>query len=111
MTGRAPTIGERGRRFTLELPIETPDGFGGIIRTYQPGPLLWGAMEMLSPAERIRGDRAESVVTHRVRLRHRSGVTETMRLTLGLRRFRIRSAGDPDGTRRELVCLLEEIRP
>ena len=30
-----PRIGERGRRFTLELPQESPDGFGGVVRTFQ----------------------------------------------------------------------------
>jgi hypothetical protein len=34
-----------------------------------------------------------------------------MRLTSGLRRFAIRSASDPDGAKRDLVCLVEEVRP
>jgi SPP1 family predicted phage head-tail adaptor len=104
-------IGQRGRRFTLELPLESPDGFGGVIRTWQPGPLLWGSIEHLSALERVRADKAEAAVTHRVTLRHRDGVSDTMRLLLGPRRFRIRSAADPDGTRRDLVCLVEEMRP
>ena len=33
-----------------------------------------------------------------------------MRLTLGLRRFAIRATSDPDGSRRDLVCLVEEVR-
>jgi head-tail adaptor len=33
-----------------------------------------------------------------------------MRLAVGLRRFSIRAASDPDGTRRDLVCLVEEIK-
>jgi len=45
-------IGARARRFVLELPLESPDGFGGVIRTYAPGPQLWGAMEMVHQAER-----------------------------------------------------------
>lgn len=105
------TIGERGRRFTLEKPLESPDGFGGVVRTYQPGPLLWGAIEHLSAAERARGDRLEAAATHRVTLSGRDEVTEAMRLALGPRRFRIRSATDPDGTGRELVCLVEEVSP
>jgi SPP1 family predicted phage head-tail adaptor len=104
-----PTVGERARRFTLELPVDTPDGFGGTLRTYQAGPQLWGAMEMLSGAERIRGGRPESVVTHRAILPFRPGVTDAMRLALGLRRFRIRACSDPDGGGRHLVCLLEEM--
>lgn len=107
----SPSLGERGRRFTLELPIETPDGFGGAIRTFQPGPRLWGAMEMLSADERVRAGRPEAVVTHRITFRARAGLSDGMQLTLGLRRFRITSATDPDGRGRELVCLVEEMRP
>jgi len=31
------SIGARGRRFVLELPLESPDGFGGVVRTYAAG--------------------------------------------------------------------------
>lgn len=106
-----PSLGERGRRFTLQLPIETPDGFGGAIRSFQPGPLLWGAMEILSADERLRAGRPEAVVTHRITFRSHPGLLDGMQLALGLRRFRITSAVDPDGRGRELVCLAEEIRP
>ena len=43
-------------------------------------------------------------------LRYREGVTGAMRLTSGLRRFAIRAASDPDGSKRDLVCLVEEVR-
>ncbi len=104
-------IGARSRRFVLEVPNERPDGFGGVIRSYAAGPQLWGAMELVAGVERRRADRPEGVATHRVTLRHRPGVTAAMRLVSGLRRFAIRSAADPDGTGRELVCLVEEIGP
>jgi SPP1 family predicted phage head-tail adaptor len=111
MTSRSPSIGARSRRFVLELPLERPDGFGGVIRSYAPGPQLWGAIEMLSGTERVRADRPEQSLTHRVTLRYREGVTGAMRLTCGLRRFVIRAASDPDGSKRDLVCLVEEVRP
>lgn len=104
-------VGARRRRFTLELPLDTPDGFGGVVRNYVAGPHLWGSIEMVAQAERFRADRRDEVVTHRVRLRHREGVSTAMRLASGLRRFAIRSACDPDGRRRDLVCLVEEIGP
>lgn len=103
-------IGARRRLFTLDLPQETPDGFGGVIRAWQPGPRLWGAIEALGLDERERAGRPEETVTHRVRLRHRADLDGRMRLTLGARRFRIRAATDPDGARRETVCLVEEIK-
>ncbi|WP_348529923.1 phage head completion protein, partial [Methylobacterium gnaphalii] len=44
-------------------------------------------------------------------LRWRAGVSPEMRLAAGPRRFAIRSAADPDGGRRDLVCEVEEISP
>jgi SPP1 family predicted phage head-tail adaptor len=66
---------------------------------------------MIGGDEQIRAGRAEQAVTHRVRLRYRDGVSAAHRLACGPRRFRIASASDPDGARRELVCLVEEVGP
>ena len=104
-------IGARRRRFVLELPQDAPDGFGGVLRSYAAGPQLWGAIEAVGGEERVQGDRPELSATHRVTLRHRTGVTGAMRLALGPRRFAIRHAADPDGRGRALVCLVEEITP
>jgi SPP1 family predicted phage head-tail adaptor len=104
-----PPIGARRRRFVLELPLEETDGFGGSLRRYVAGPVLWGAIEALGSPERTRGGRTDAVATHRVRLAYRAGITPAMRLTSGPRRFAIRAAGDPDGRRRDLVCQVEEL--
>jgi hypothetical protein len=80
MTTKSLPIGARSRRFVLELPLENPDGFGGVIRSFAPGPQVWGMMG-------------------------------ANRLTAGPRRFAIRAASDPDGSRRNLVCLVEEMKP
>lgn len=110
MKSNSLPIGARARRFVLEVPLESPDGFGGVIRSYRSGPQVWGAMEMLSGSERVRADKLEQSLTHKITLRYREGVTGAMRLTSGLRRFAIRAASDPDGSRRDLVCLVEEIK-
>lgn len=114
MSGAAHTtpstpVGARRRRFTLEVPRDQDDGFGGVIRSYAAGPQLWGSIEFVSGAERTRAGRPEQAATHRVRFRYRDGVTAAMRLAAGPRRFAIRAAADPDGRRRDLVCLVEEV--
>lgn len=105
---RAP-IGARRRRFVLERPLETPDGFGGVLRRFVAGPLLWGAIEPLGNRDRTLFGRSDRVATHRIRLAWRPGILPTMRLTAGPRRFAIRAAGDPDGRGRELVCEVDEL--
>jgi SPP1 family predicted phage head-tail adaptor len=110
MFRKTKVIGARSRRFILELPLEQPDGFGGVIRRWALGPQLWGAVEMLAQGEKVQADRPEETLTHRITLRYREGVTAAMRLVSGLRRFAIKAASDPDGSRREIVCLVEEIK-
>jgi SPP1 family predicted phage head-tail adaptor len=105
---RAP-IGARRRRFVLERPLEEPDGFGGVVRRFVAGPLLWGAIEPLGSVERVRFGRAETIATHQIRFAYGPEITPAMRLTSGSRRFAIRAAGDPDGRRRALICQVEEL--
>jgi SPP1 family predicted phage head-tail adaptor len=108
---RRASIGARGRRFVLERTLESPDGFGGVIRSYQPGPLIWGAIQLAGQAERLRAGRPDAAVTHQITFRFRDDVAAPMRLSCGPRRFTIKAASDPDGRRRDLVCLVEEIVP
>ena len=63
------SIGARRPRFVLELPLEVPDGFGGVVRTYAAGPQLWGAIEAIRGEERVRSGRPEQAVTRPVRRR------------------------------------------
>lgn len=104
-----PSMGARRRRLVLELPMETPDGFGGRTRRYVAGPVLWGSLEALGTAQPGRGGLTERAGLYRVGLRYRPGVTAAMRLADGTRRFAIRTVGDPDGRRRDLVCEVEEV--
>ncbi|SFK79184.1 head-tail adaptor protein [Methylorubrum salsuginis] len=94
-------LGARRRRLVLERPVDEPDGFGGRLRRFVAGPVLWGAVE---PAGAAAGGGR-----YRVRLRYRPGVVPAMRFADGPRRFAIRSADDPDGARRALVCEVEEV--
>ena len=104
-----PPIGARRRRFVLERPLEEPDGFGGVLRRYVAGPLLWGAITGHGSTERLRGGRTDRRASYSIRFSYRDGITSAMRLSAGTRRFAIRSASDPDGRRRDLLCEVEEI--
>jgi SPP1 family predicted phage head-tail adaptor len=104
-----PGLGRLKRRLGLEQPSETSDGAGGLTRSFVPVVTLWANLEWLAGEERWRQDRPEQAAAYRITLRWRAGVTAGMRFRDGARIFEIRSAGDPDGARRSLVCLTEEI--
>lgn len=99
-------LSARRRRLVLERPVDEPDGFGGRLRRYVAGPVLWGAVEPLGASAPLRGGRAG---LYRIHLRYRPGVAPAMRFADGPRRFTIRSADDPNGARRALVCEVEEV--
>ncbi|MCJ2135344.1 head-tail adaptor protein [Methylobacterium sp. J-026] len=106
---RTPPLGARRRRFVLKRPLEEPDGFGGVLRRYVAGPVLWGALAPAGVVERLAGGRTDTLSAYRVTLRGRAELDPTMRLAAGPRRFAIRAVTDPDGRGRDRVCHVEEL--
>ncbi len=104
-----PPLGARRRRFVLERPLEEPDGFGGVLRRYVAGPVLWGALAPAGMADRPAGGRTDTLPAYRVTLRSRAELDPTMRLAAGPRRFAIRAVTEPDARGRDLICHVEEL--
>ncbi|MDP4004826.1 head-tail adaptor protein [Methylobacterium sp. NEAU K] len=104
-----PPLGARRRRFVLERPLEEPDGFGGVLRRYVAGPVLWGAIAPAGVVERPAGGRTDTLAAYRVTLRGRPALDPTMRLAAGPRRFAIRAVTEPDALGRDLICHVEEL--
>lgn len=106
---KAAPVGALRRRLLLEAPVATPDGLGGATQSFEIIAAVWGRVEWLSGREHWVRGRPEQAATHRVTLRWRDGVDSGRRLRDGARLYDIRSVADPDGGRRRLVCLVEEI--
>lgn len=105
----APAIGEMRLRMTLETPVDAPDDFGSMTRTFAPLADVWAQVRPLSGEARFVAERQEQAIDCLVRIRWRAGVTSQMRLTAGARKLLIHSVYDPDERRRFLVCRCEEI--
>lgn len=109
MVGLPLDPGQLNHRLTLEAPQETSDGQGGVTRGWTAQGEIWAHIEPVtgpSFTDMAGGERA--VVTHRIFMRHRSGVVAGQRLRKGARRFHIRLVRDPDESGRMLSCLCEE---
>ena len=98
-------------RLVLERPVETPDGQGGVFRSFEAQATLWARIEPVSASLRETAGAGQAAVTHRVWLRRRDDVLGGMRLRKGARCFAIRLARDPDETGRYTLCDCEEERP
>jgi SPP1 family predicted phage head-tail adaptor len=111
MRTHSADIAGRRLRLTLEVPSEVPDALGGAALSFAPLVTVWGRIEALSGAETLDGARLEGRVDCRITLRWRAGIDARMRVSAGGRRFLIRSVFDPDGRKRNLVCLCQEVMP
>ncbi|MFO1149282.1 MAG: phage head closure protein [Alsobacter sp.] len=105
-----PSLASLRKRIGLETPVEQADGAGGVTRTFSLSATLWGRVTPLRGEDGVVASARGQVLTHRVVLRHRTGLDTTMRLRVGARRLAIRAVYDPDERRRLLVCLCEEVR-
>jgi head-tail adaptor len=106
-------IGQMRRALRLEVAVDTPDDVGGVTRNWLDLGPVWAALERLGAgsAERDQADRREIATSFRVIMRWRGDITGNHRLREGEHIFAIRSAADPDGRRRRLVCTVEEVTP
>lgn len=111
MAGRLTmTIAALRRRLVIESAVETPDGAGGVHRSFVVAASVWGRVTPLRASDSVVAAAPGQTLTHRVLMRFRSNMDTTMRLRDGSRRLAIRAVYDPDGRRKLLVCLCEEVR-
>ena len=98
-------------RLVLEQPVETPDGQGGVERSFAALATLWAHIQpVVARADEAAGS-TPVTVTHRIWLRCRDDLSGAMRFRKGTRLFAIRAFRDPDETGRYTLCDCEEIRP
>lgn len=97
-------------RLVHETPMETPDGQGGVTRSFLAVDVLWGAIETSASPTEI-ADRPGAVLVHRVTIRAPATVQPGDRLRLGARRFTVEAVSDPEGRGRRLVCDCREETP
>jgi SPP1 family predicted phage head-tail adaptor len=103
--------GSLNRRLTLEAPVESADGAGGVVREFETVATLWVEVMPVSAARAIEAERAGARITHRIGMRFTDDITTRHRFRDGERVFRIVSLRDRDGRKRFLAIEAEEIVP
>ena len=99
--------GRLRHRFTLEAPVDTPDGAGGAERNYVAVASFWGRLDPASLNNRTIDETQQSRATHRLTLRARDDLTTEHRLRLGAQR-QFRLLAFRDGVAGYMEALVEE---
>ena len=109
MTARKRRIAAMRTRMTLQAPVETDDGAGGVLVEWRDVAEIWAKVRARRGTEGLWADAPAGRLTSEITMRWRSDVWPGMRLVAGERVFDIRAAYDPDGARRHVVCLCLEV--
>ena len=109
VTARRPRIGVMRWRVTLQAPVETDDGAGGVVVSWVDVASVWAEVRPRRGGEGLWADAPAGRLTSEIVMRWRDDVWPGMRLVAGERTFDIRAAYDPDGRRRRVVCLCLEV--
>lgn len=101
--------GELRTEIVLEACATQPDGFGGFSENWTETATLFAKVEPVSATSVFGADQTLETTTHRITLRHRSGIASGMRLAKQERIFEIVTVHDPDESGRYLVCKVKEV--
>jgi SPP1 family predicted phage head-tail adaptor len=97
------------RRLALEAPVDSADGAGGVVRSFEAVATLWAEVTPVSAARALEADRLGARITHRIGIRFADDITTRHRFREGARIFRIVSVRDRDGRKRFLQIEAEEL--
>ena len=81
--------GQLNKTIVLQEPTRTADGMGGSTETWSDNATIWAAIWPISANEVIRSSQAVMEISHRIRIRYRSGVLSSWRIKFGARYFNI----------------------
>lgn len=96
------------QRVTLQREIQTEDGTGGYIRSWQDVADLWAEIIPITGKEKWIAMQIQSSVTHRMLIRYRADIDASQRLVLNQRIFHIRSIANAGANNDILELLVEE---
>jgi SPP1 family predicted phage head-tail adaptor len=102
--------GSLRQRLTLDVPVESADGAGGVARSFAAGPLLWASVTPVSARNIVEAAAAGVSVTHRIVIRAGPAITTRHRLRRGARVFRVVSVREQDASGTFLVIEAQERR-
>jgi len=95
-------------RLTLQRIVETPDGCGGVVNTWEDETDLWANIQPLGVNSDYLALQQREVASHRIIVRYTTPLSSGWRFALGSRVFRIKTIHDPDERKAYLVCLVDE---
>jgi len=99
---------ELDKRITLQRQTRAADGMGGFTVTWVDALAIWAAIWPVGAAETVQAAQATMIISHRIRIRYRSGLKADWRIRYAGRYFNIVSIIDPNMAHQWLDIMCKE---
>ena len=96
-------------RVSIQQVTEAKDTYGATTRTWATIATAWAAIEPIAGREYFYAQQVASSVSHRVTIRHRTGITPKMRIVHDSRTFEIESVRNLEERDRWLELMCSEV--
>jgi len=108
--------GDLKKVISIQRQSTTSDGMGGVTEAWtdiisgtSTATPIFAAIWPVSAKEQIQARHEQAVISHRVRIRYRAGVTTAMRIKYGTKLFNITSVVNVGSENRMLDILCQEV--
>ena len=101
-------IGQLNKLVTIQYPTVVPDAMGGFTDTWVQAATAWAAIWPTSAKETVESNSLAMVVSHKIRIRHRSVFKPEWRIKFGNRYFSIVSIINPNEKNEWLDLMCKE---
>lgn len=101
-------LAELRHRIKFQNLVKTSDGQGGFTEEWTDVVTVWAKVEPANTSERLFAQQIEMQRSHKVVIRYRSDITQTMRFIFSNRTFQIKSVMAPDERKRYLFIDAKE---
>ena len=102
-------IGQLRHRVTIQEKSVAADGYGAEDITWGEVATVWGAVAPLSGREFLEGRNLENEVNTRIRIRYRSGLTPSMRVSWDSRVFDVEAVINRFEEDKEIWLMCKEV--
>lgn len=86
--------GQLRHRVVLQSVGSTLDDYGDLSNSWSTAATVWASIDPVSGTETDIAGELAGVVTHKIKMRYRSGITSQNRITFDSRTFQIESVAD-----------------
>lgn len=103
--------GRLRHRITIQEPVESSDGMGGVTTTWNTFATIWANIRPLRGREYIAAQQTQSGITHKIEIRYLENLTPKKRVKWNSRYFDIESVLDVFERNKQMDLMCVETFP